>query len=329
MKNLRKEDYTVGWICALAVPELKASRLLLDEEYEAVPLGQATRHQYVYGRMNKHNVVLGCLPATQLGIGAAAAVASEMVSTFPCLKFGLLVGIGGGVPSSGDIRLGDVVVSQPDTAGHHGGVIQYDFGKTIEDGELQHAGSLNQPPYILLSALSKVQSASRSSSKFYEYLDSYRDHGECIFSDPPKIDRLFGISYSHVRGESTCQSCDKDREIKRSQRESDRPVVHYGTIASGNQVMRDAVSRDMISEKYKKVLCFEMEAAGLMNQFPCLVIRGICDYSDSHKNKEWQPFAAAAAAAWAKELLRNIAPVELSSPRGEYRGDISRYALNL
>lgn len=40
-----------------------------------------------------------------------------------------------------------------------------------------------------------------------------------------------------------------------------------------------------------------------MDSFPCLVIRGICDYADSHKNKIWQPYAAAVAAAYAKELL--------------------------
>ena len=52
------------------------------------------------------------------------------------------------------------------------------------------------------------------------------------------------------------------------------------------------------------VLCVEMEAAGLMNNFPCVVIRGICDYADSHKNADWQEHAAAVAAAFAKELLR-------------------------
>jgi nucleoside phosphorylase len=50
-------------------------------------------------------------------------------------------------------------------------------------------------------------------------------------------------------------------------------------------------------------LCFEMEAAGLMLDFPCVVIRGVCDYADSHKNKEWQGYAALAAVAYTKELL--------------------------
>jgi nucleoside phosphorylase len=84
-------------------------------------------------------------------------------------------------------------------------------------------------------------------------------------------------------------------------------MVHYGLIASGNQLMKDALYRDGLAEKWK-VLCFEMEAAGLMNDFPCLVVRGICDYSDSHKNKEWQAYAAIAAAAYAKDLLYTIPP---------------------
>src|SRR5689334_15530237 len=83
-------------------------------------------------------------------------------------------------------------------------------------------------------------------------------------------------------------------------------MVHYGTIASGNQVVRDGVKRDNLSSKLGGVLCFEMEAAGLMNNVPCLVIRGICDYADSHKNKMWQPYAAATAATYAKELLSII-----------------------
>jgi len=88
-------------------------------------------------------------------------------------------------------------------------------------------------------------------------------------------------------------------------------MVHYGTIASGNQVIKDGVTRDMLSSELGGVLCFEMEAAGLMNNFSCLVIRGICDYSDSHKNKSWQHYAAATAAACAKEILSLIPALEV------------------
>jgi hypothetical protein len=54
-----------------------------------------------------------------------------------------------------------------------------------------------------------------------------------------------------------------------------------------------------------------MEAAGLMNQLPCLVIRGICDYADSHKSKRWQDYAALTAAAYAKILL-------LKTPKSDF-----------
>ena len=83
-------------------------------------------------------------------------------------------------------------------------------------------------------------------------------------------------------------------------------VLYYGIVASGNQVMRDGAERDRVSTELGGVLCFEMEAAGLMNSFPCLVIRGICDYADSHKNKKWQPYAAGTAVACAKEVLSVI-----------------------
>jgi nucleoside phosphorylase len=54
-----------------------------------------------------------------------------------------------------------------------------------------------------------------------------------------------------------------------------------------------------------------MEAAGLMNDFPCLIIRGIADYADDHKNDLWQRYAAAMAAAYTKDLLRIIQPEEV------------------
>jgi nucleoside phosphorylase len=75
--------------------------------------------------------------------------------------------------------------------------------------------------------------------------------------------------------------------------------------------MRDAAERDIVSAEFGGVLCFEMEAAGLMNSFPCLVVRGMCDYADSHKNKRWQAFAAGTAAAYAKEVLLVIPPTNV------------------
>lgn len=107
-----------------------------------------------------------------------------------------------------------------------------------------------------------------------------------------------------------CQNCDKSRLVRRQPRITTDPVIHYGTIASADIVMRHAATRDRLRRNYH-ILCFEMEAAGLMNDFPCLVILGICDYSDTHKHKLWQRYAAATAAAYAKELLGVIPPAEV------------------
>ena len=115
-------------------------------------------------------------------------------------------------------------------------------------------------------------------------------------------DTLFNPTYDHPQHEDTCINCDKRQLICRDPRTSDEPRIHYGLIASGNQVMKHGKTRDQLGKQHG-MLCFEMEAAGLMNQLPCLVIRGICDYSDSHKNKQWQGYAALTAAAYAKMLL--------------------------
>ena len=119
-------------------------------------------------------------------------------------------------------------------------------------------------------------------------------------------DFLFQTGYQHAEsGEDNCGNCDPSKLTRRSPRQNNEPTVHYGPIASGNMVIKHGGSRDRIAQELG-VLCFEMEAAGLMDSFPCLVIRGICDYADSHKQKPWQKYAATTAAAYAKEVLSTI-----------------------
>lgn len=280
--------------------ELTAAQEMLDEEHGDLPQDSDDANAYTLGRVGEHNVVIACLPAGQTGTNSAAAVAMQMKSTFRAIRFGLMVGIGGGVPSTeADIRLGDIVVSQPGKG--HGGVIQYDFGTSTPSG-FEQTGFLNTPPRILLTALSKLRANhDRGKSDFLVHV-SKLDRLPKFGRDQAGDDILFEADYKHVGG-SNCTSCDNAKKLKREIRTVDTPKAHYGMIASGNQVMRDGATRDQISSKFREVLCFEMEAAGLMNSFPCLVIRGICDYADSHKNKRWQPYAAGTAAAYAKELL--------------------------
>lgn len=100
-----------------------------------------------------HNVVIACLPKGEIGNNSAATVVTRMISSFPNMKFVLMVGIGGGVPKYA--RLGNVVISTP--IDEYGGVVQWDFGKAEHGGSFKRTGSLNRPPTELLTALTKVE----------------------------------------------------------------------------------------------------------------------------------------------------------------------------
>ncbi|KAF2797949.1 purine and uridine phosphorylase [Melanomma pulvis-pyrius CBS 109.77] len=309
-RRLDAAAYTVGWICALPV-ELAAAQVMLDEEH--LPHDGVGSTQYTLGRIGNHNVVLACLPAGQMGIGAAAFSAGQAMSNFKSIHSGLMVGVGGGTPSAeADVRLGDVVVSQP--VRQHSGVVQYDFGKTGQGGRTTRTGSLNAPPKVLLHAVTQLRAHRYQDSldrgSLATHLSAFDRHPDfCREQAGPDI--LFKATYHHDGG-ATCERCSKDNVVHRTARRTDKEVtIHYGTIASGNQVIKDGATRDRLSEELGGVLCFEMEAAGLMNDFPCLVVRGICDYADSHKNKAWQPYAAATAAACAKAILLLVPTAEV------------------
>jgi nucleoside phosphorylase len=290
--DLSYDDYTVAWICALHI-EMAAARAMIDEQHDDLPRRVNDTNSYILGTMQRHNIVIACLPTEQYGTNNAASVLSNMKSTFPKIRIGLMVGIGGGVPTMADIRLGDVVVGIR--------VMQSDLGKTV-NGRLQRTAIPKVPDSSIRTVISNLRSAHELSSSRVPLIlkDKMRDYP--AYCPPDKPDRLFKTSYSHEPSASTCDECDQSKLESRKIRVSADPVIHYGAIASGNQVMKDAASRDEIARELD-VICYEMEAAGLMDIMPCLPIRGICDYSDSHKAKEWQRYAATTAAAYAYEFL--------------------------
>ncbi|KAN0070150.1 hypothetical protein V8E54_011731 [Elaphomyces granulatus] len=300
------KDYTVAWICALPL-EAAAAKAMLHKIHPQLSQPLGDDNAYTLGEISGHDIVMACLPSGVYGVASAAAVVAPMRITFPSVRFGLMVGIGGGVPSTkNDIRLGDVVVSKPTSA--FGGVVQYDYGKTVSRGVFQQTGMMNQPPQMLLNAIARLHADdivghNQSITDVISDLLDTNVEMKAPFSRPAdEQDTLFNSAYDHPQGEDTCINCDKRQLIHRDPRTSDEPRIHYGLIASGNQVIKHGKTRDRLGERHG-MLCFEMEAAGLMNQLPCLVIRGICDYSDSHKNKQWQGYAALTAAAYAKILL--------------------------
>jgi nucleoside phosphorylase len=274
--------------------------LMLDgDEHPRLPRKKADTNNYTLGKIGLHNVVIACLPQGEYGISSAANVASQMRHSFPNIQFGLMVGIGGGVPNlpQFDIRLGDVVVSKPGI--RNGGVVQYDFGKAMDGNIFEPTGWLDAPPTILRTAIGTLEALEVvKGNEFVEYLSASRIREDPRFADPgPANDQLYN-------------AIDTTKLVARPERLRS-PVVHYGAIASGSSLIKNGKKRDKLRDEHG-ILCFEMEAAGLMNNFPCVMIRGICDYADSHKNKLWQSYAAATAAEYAKCLLSRIDPIEVS-----------------
>lgn len=285
---------------------------MLDHEHAELPM-KRDLNSYTLGDMAGHNVVIAVLP--EIGTSAAATVATQLMNDFPAVRFGLLVGIGGGIPTEDeeghDIRLGDVVVSKATNA--FGGVVQYDLGKALSGGGFQRTGVLNKPPALLRSTVEKLAAEHRmKGSQVPLYLTTMIQKYPAMEEEysHPGSDILFRADYPHAGGK-TCRDCDKQYIVDRDERRNNKPKFHYGTIGSANVVVKDSSLRERLRQEMD-LMCIEMEAAGLMDSFPCLVIRGICDYADSHKNKKWQPYAAATAAAYMKELLSVILPVEVN-----------------
>ncbi|KAL7944985.1 hypothetical protein V8C42DRAFT_358085 [Trichoderma barbatum] len=303
------EDYTIGWVCALP-NEQAAALFMLDERHEDLDNPSNDQNAYTLGSIGKHKVVIAGLPKGRYGNNSSATVATRMISTFPNIRVGLMVGIGGGIPQK--TRLGDVVISCP--SGAEPGVVQWDMGKAEQGGQFRRTGSLSPPPTALLTALGKFEADHITSrAKMLSYLDELGKKSNVprsFLKSSSLNDILFNSKYAHVEGDD-CSQCDKNMLVQRTTRE-DEMIIHCGLIASGNRVIKDAILRDSLFETFdNNVLCVEMEAAGLMNDFPCIVIRGICDYADSHKNEKWQDYAAAVAAACAKAFLTVVPASEV------------------
>ncbi|KAI7911451.1 hypothetical protein M0657_010955 [Pyricularia oryzae] len=245
------------------------------------PMGRGDDYVFRAGECGGHNTVIATLPAGQeYGTGSAAALASQVKKFFPNLWFGLLVGVAAGLPNltrdpPRDIRLGDVLVALPD--GESAGLVAYDLGKeTAESGFqlLRHGQVLATTETVIRSAIGNIKLDAPDDAtyclEFYETIKT-KEHGAPTFDDPgQEHDKL------------------------------------YTTGEDGGEKL-DARKRDQLRDAYD-LIGLEMEAAGTMNRIPVGVIRGVCDYGDLHKNKRWQPYAAAMAAAYAKVVLGAIPP---------------------
>ncbi|KAJ5174457.1 uncharacterized protein N7482_000334 [Penicillium canariense] len=305
-RSLVREDYTIGWISTLAV-ESAAANAMLTEKHQRLSTAEGDTNSYVLGSIGGHNIAMACI--NEAGGLPAHIVASHLMTSFPNVRYVLMVGLGGGIPSDRyDIRLGDIVVSEPMEGSP--GVVQSDFGKWESEG-FKRTGSLNRPAEGLVRVMGAMKRLDiLGESRIHSYVKHlptgrFRHPNQWAFqginNDPmyenDQTPRKVGI----------CPECELLTEYH-----SPDPIVHYGIIASGNHVVKNEHQRTELLNALG-VCCVEMEAFGLMNNFPCLVIRGISDYADGRKNDKWQSYAALTAAAYAKELLLELPAVDVFS----------------
>ncbi|PYI23513.1 purine and uridine phosphorylase [Aspergillus violaceofuscus CBS 115571] len=304
---LRHEDYTIACICPMGVEQAPVEAML-DEFHPDLP-SKRNQNSYTLGRIGVHNVVIAILPG--IGLSSAAAVAMQLLNDFPAIQLSLLVGIGGGLPDlerGVDIRLGDVVVGKP--SGTFGGVVEFACCQDVGRIRYERVDGLQRPSDVLLAPVTRMEARARRGKSqipkhLADMLEKYPKMREGNYThQDAENDHLFRAEHDH-RGGTDCRACDPAQIVPREPRVDSAPVVHYGTIGSSNVVVKDGRVRDQLRDDLD-LQCVEMEAAGVLHVFPGLVVRGICDYADSHKNKRWQPYAAAAAAAYMKELVSMI-----------------------
>ncbi|KAN0077702.1 hypothetical protein V8E54_006006 [Elaphomyces granulatus] len=354
-----RHDFEIAIICALPL-EASVVGACFDKQWDDQTYGKAPGDSNAYstGMIGHHNVVLVHMP--NMGKVAAATAAACLRASFQGIQLALVVGICGAAPfgkqKSEDILLGDVVISE--------GLIQYDLGRQFPNNTFMRKDTprdnLPRPGPNLRAALAKLQTEQGRRSlqnKTSENLGILRQMlGDVVKYPRSTEDRLFKSTYRHKHHnpwectictnddgrdgvcdkaiEMSCQQlkCDERELVLRARPiQSSNPVIHFGLVGSGDTVMKSGEDRDDIAAR-DGVIAFEMEGAGVWENFPgSLVIKGVCDYADSHKNKRWQGYAAATAAAVTKGFLENWStgitiplPLGVRSRIGELEKDPAR-----
>jgi nucleoside phosphorylase len=250
-----------------------------------------------------------------MGVSSAAAAAVDCRRSFRKVEIALVVGICGAVPiipgTKTPIYLGDVIISD--------GIIPYRNVRIFTNQSIQRNAlhdMMAKPKRHIMALLAKLRV--KSSSETLE--EETRKNLEALGASDPAMrypgiqaDRLFEADYEHVESKEKCHRgglCD-DRRITRYRRgDIANPKIHIGTMASGDALMKSAKERDRIAQE-KEIIGFEMEANGVWDEMPSLVIKAVNDYADSHKNDIWQRYAAASAAAAMKAFLSHWTPEDL------------------
>ncbi|KAG5764859.1 hypothetical protein H9Q72_007037 [Fusarium xylarioides] len=307
-----REGFSVALLCALPL-EFDAVCMIVDEfwDEDGDRFGKTggDQNMYVTGRIDKHNVVIVMLGKGKVN---SATAATSLRTSYPNISLAILVGVCGAVTSirEKDIRLGDVVIS--DT------IVRYDFGHQTDQEfvrkETSHGDLVPREILNLLESLQTVlgkrqlmKGSATVIEEFKETAVRLGQHGR--YERPEK--RIISTSGSHsqslaLRGQEVDQTIDIQA-----------PTIHFGPMASGDTVMVSAGHRDRIAAS-ENIIAFEMEGAGIWQELPCIIVKGVSDFADCEKTKEWQDYAAAMAAATSKAILKRYIHTErkVTSPSG-------------
>ncbi|KAJ5721581.1 uncharacterized protein N7483_009515 [Penicillium malachiteum] len=288
---------------------------MLDEVHQILPLQSTDEYECILGTIGEHSVVIVSVPIGDYDPETPSPLPAWLKFRFHSIQFCIIAGIGSGVPSKEhDVRLGDIVVSEP---GHgHNGAREYGLGKTSSLNDHPQRPQLQRLPIDVSAAISAIQTREFiqvEGSPITKFLIMEPASRAAELSQRPSLisDWLYEAEYQHNGEFDTCLSCDRSKLVSRPSRDSYEPWIHLESIAVINRVVKDARVRDRLSENI--ALCMEMGTAGLSDDFPCLRIRGIADYADTHINEHWQGYAAIVSAAYVKALLLQVSAVQVDS----------------
>ncbi|KPM45173.1 hypothetical protein AK830_g1380 [Neonectria ditissima] len=359
-----RDDFEIAIVCALAREYNAVSRVV--DQFWDINYGRVAEdpNTYATGRIGAFHVVLVLL--STMGKSSAASATANLRTSYPKLKFALLVGICGGVPGSAngeELLLGDVVIGKT--------VVQYDLSRrypdgvqtkdTLDDNLGRSAKNVRNFVQFFETEIAREQLEERAALCLEELQTRTSGRRRNANYQYPGASRdiLFKAEYHHKHqssaqilcevcdGESdrVCEEsrnlschelgCDKGQTIERERLKENRdfeakgqiakaqaPCVFVGRFGSGDIVLKSGVERDTLARRHG-ILAFEMEGAGAWDEIPCIIVKGVSDYADSHKNKLWQDFAAATAACVAKALVERYPQTDkpLNKSSEKYRGD--------
>ncbi|KID65988.1 NACHT and Ankyrin domain protein, partial [Metarhizium hybridum] len=333
-----RDEFRVAIVCALLC-EYDAVSLLFDNFYDLKRdhYGRAPGDQNTYhtGRIGPIDAVLVRL--SEMGKVTAASTTASLRSSFPGLELVVLTGICGGVPhaEANGIVLGDVILAKT--------VVQYDLGSEYHNGfrakTAVHEG-LGRPSRAIRNFLSAIQSHRLMKSIMEDTVAFLKDLQEAAAAESwsstyqyPGIeqDKLFEPTHLH-KHQSDCEDCNNPDKFCDKAHHQTCDELECGRHGSGDRVIKSGQLRDIIAKKHNLV-AFEMEGAGVWDEIPCIIVKSVCDYADSHKNEEWQNYAAATAAAATKALLERYPRTDgtrfYQLPTGDNQVSACRAALSL